>query len=273
MRAVQRFGIVSASVLLILACGCPSVAGPTLSPSAPVAATNTVPPANTAAPAGIPISYGNVALIIPEGLASGTTDTSSTEVEFPYTNPSLGEMPQHAKIVLDGYPVQGTDLEPEVIVFPAAQYADYTELTAQVISALRDHPYTTGQPLPEGLPDGPFNAQVAAVSFATGRGVRYLTQFNQAVLPVNNQQLIYYFHGLSNDGNNYVEVILPVQAAFLAPDNNPESPLPPGGIEFNPGNLGSYFPDVAARLNTTPPDQFSPSLTMLDALVQSIVTR
>ena len=40
----------------------------------------------------------------------------------------------------------------------------------------------------------------------------------------DNRELFYYFHGITNDGNYYVQVILPVQAPFLAPDENPNSP-------------------------------------------------
>jgi len=80
--------------------------------------------------------------------------------------------------------------------------------------------------------------------------------------------LFYYFHGITNDGNYYVQVVLPIQAPFLAPDNNPNSPLPQNGIPFHGDQ--SYFSAVEQQLNATPPNQFSPSLSSLDALVQSI---
>jgi hypothetical protein len=67
-----------------------------------------------------------------------------------------------------------------------------------------------------------------------------------------------------------VEAILPLQAVFLAPDEDPSSPLPPGGIPFNMYDPGTYYQDVANRLNATPPDGFTPSLSTLDALIQSI---
>ena len=97
-----------------------------------------------------------------------------------------------------------------------------------------------------------------------------MKEIDQAVLPVNNRELIYYFHGLTDSGDFYVEAILPLQAPFLAADEDPASPLPPGGIPFKMDNLGSYFQDVANKLNATPPDGFTPSLTTLDALIQSI---
>lgn len=269
---------------LILACSLSPAAPPT--PTAAPAASETLPPptseppsvvpsaapaaSSTPAPSGTSVSFSDVSLVIPGGLSSGTTNTTSADVEFPFTNPSNGDMPQHTKLVLNGYPVQGTALQPQVHVFQAAEYAQYADLSKQIVSALQGLQYLDGQPLPAGFPAGPFNAHVGSVNFTNGTGIRYLTQFNQAPLPVTNNELIYYFHGLSSDGSKYVQVILPVQAPFLASDNNPASPLPADGIPFTMDQLDAYFGAVASKLNATAPSQFAPSLDTLDALVQSI---
>lgn len=265
------------------ALACSAISGsapavPSAQPSVIPSGTALPAPANTAAPAststagpqGSTVSFNDLSLTLPANLASGTTNSASADVEFPYINPSAGDMPEHTKMVLNGYQPQGTVLEPQVLVFPAAAYAQYTDLTGQIISTLQGLQYTAGQPLPQGLPAGQFSAQVLAVKFTNGRGLRYLTQFDQAPLPVNNRELIYYFHGLTNDGSKYVEVILPIQAPFLAPDENPSSPLPTGGIPFAMDQFEAYLTQVAQKLDATSPDQFSPSLGALDALVQSI---
>ncbi len=243
---------------------------PTFTGTGAPASTPASPVTFTPGPAGAAIGYGNVTLVLPDSLGSDTVNTTSTEVEFPYVNPSNGDMPQHVRLEITGYPVQGTVLQPQIMVFPAAKYAAYTDFTRQIIMTLQTMQYYDGQPLPAGLPDGPFNAHVGSVRFAGGHGIRYLTQFDQAVLPINNKELIYYFHGLTDDGTYYVEAVLPVQAAFLAPDENPASPLPANGIPFSMDNLDSYFQQIADKLNATPPDDFTPSLSALDALIQSI---
>lgn len=299
MHTARRFAFVLAFAAIVQACSVSSIPLPFLSPSAtPVPPTDTALPTATETPAptatdtalptftaipadtstpiappDTPVSYGNVSLTIPAGLATGTTNSTVTDVEAPFFNSGGGEMPQHSKLVLNGYAAHGSLLDPQILVFPAAQYAQYTDLTKQIVSTLHDVPYVDGQPLPAGLPDGPFNAHVGAVSFSKGRGIRYLTQFDQAVLPVNNHELIYYFHGLTDDGNVYIEAVLPVQAAFLAPDENPASPLPVGGVPFNMDDLGSYFQTISDKLNATPPDQLTPTLTSLDALLQSITLK
>jgi hypothetical protein len=236
------------------------------------APANTSQTAATSKPAtqGTSISFNNVSFVIPQGLANGTTNSTTTDIELPYINPSIGAMPQHIRVVFNGYSIHGTLLDPQIAVFKSAEYAQYTDLTQQIISTLHNLQYVQGQPLPQGLPVGPFNAQVKAIDFTNGHGLRYLTQFDEAPLPVNNHELIYYYQGLTTDGQYYVQVILPLQAPFLPPDENPNSSLPASGIPFNADQLQSYFSAVTQRLNTTTPDQFSPPLTALDELIQSI---
>jgi len=78
---------------------------------------------------------------------------------------------------------------------------------------------------------------------------------------------------LTHDGQTYIIVILPVSAPFLAADG--EAPAPADGIPF-PGyedpnaDFGAYYQQITARLDATPPDTFSPSLTLLDALISSL---
>ena len=269
-------------MVIILACNMPSAAPtPTSQPNVATIVVSTLQAATDAAQTSaaqtptitptlqaLVVNYANIKLAIPSNLASGTTNVSTTDIEPPYINPSMGQMPQHTKIILNGYPVQGASWQPQIIVFNAGQYARYTDLTQHIISGLRNMHYQHGQPLPEGLPSGQFNADVQSINFANGNGIRYLTQFDESPLPVNNRELFYYFHGITNDGNYYVQVALPLQAPFLAPDNNPNSPLPQNGIPFHGDQ--SYFNAIEQQLNATPPNQFSPSLTLLDALVQSI---
>jgi hypothetical protein len=259
----------------IIACGVlPTAAAPTAGVSTIVAATlqAMTPPVQTspAAPAGLSVTYSNVSLVLPPGLASGTTNSTTTDVEFPYVNPSGGPMPQHTKIILNGYPLQGTMFEPQITVYRATEYAQYGPLTQNIVSALQGLQYSPGQPLPKGLLAGVLDAKTQALDFANGHGLRFLTQFDQAPLPVNNHELFYYFQGLTTDGSDYVQVILPLQAPFLAPDDNPASALPPGGVPFDMNGLQIYFDAVAENLNATAPEQFTPSLAALDALVQSI---
>ncbi len=292
MNKLWKFVLIFATLTMIVACNLPSAAPtPTSQPNvativagtlqaatdaagtsaAQITSTPTLPPTITptatasSTPQALAVNYANIQLTIPSNLASGTTNVTTTDIEPPYINPSVGQMPQHTKIILNGYPVQGASWQPQILVFRANEYSRYGEGNQQFISGLRTMHYQRGQPLPGGLPSGQFNADIQSVNFVNGNGIRYLTQFDQSPLPANNHELFYYFHGITNDGNYYVQVVLPIQAPFLASDNNPNSPLPRNGIPFRRDQ--SYFNAVAQQLNTTPPDQFSPSLTLLDALI------
>lgn len=272
MNRLRKFGPWVVAAVVIMACAVlPTAAAPTVGVSTMVAGT--LQAMTPAAPAGLSVAYNNVSLVVPPGLATGTTNGTTADVEFPYVNPSGGPMPQHTKIILTGYPLQGTLFEPQITVFRSAEYAQYGALTQDTVSALQALRYAAGQPLPKGFPSGVLDAQIQAVDFASGHGLRYLTQFDEAPLPVNNHELFYYFQGLTTDGSQYVQVILPVQAAFLAADDNPSSALPPGGVPFDMNDLKTYFGAVAAKLNATAPDQFTPSLPALDALVHSIAAK
>ncbi len=135
-------------------------------------------------------------------------------------------------------------------------------------------------PMPENLPFLPafnaaqiFHSNEQVIQFQSGTGIRFLTQYAQAPYPVNNNSLFYTFQGITSDGAFYVSAILPINAAFLSADGNPETPLPADGIPFdweNFENTPQHFELVKQKLNATDPNAFSPSLTSLDTLIQSI---
>ena len=68
--------------------------------------------------------------------------------------------------------------------------------------------------------------------------------------------------------------ILPITSPMLVSDDNPESPVPSDGVPFNYSDPNFDFPGymnaVSAKLNTAAPETFSPTMTTLDALIQSI---
>jgi hypothetical protein len=163
------------------------------------------------------------------------------------------------------------------MVFRAAEYAQYTELTASIIAALQNLQYSAGQPLPESLPNGVFIAQAQPIQFQNGKGLRYLTQFDQSPLPVNNREMFYYFHGLTSDGQFYIQAILPLHSPLLVADEEPTSITPPDGVQFDWTDImngydaiPAYLEAVTRKLSAAEPNSFTPTLPMLDALIQSI---
>lgn len=220
-------------------------------------------------PDGTPVNTAEVSFFIPNGIANDVSSVTTTEVEFPYINPSNGDMPQHVKLTLNLYALHDTQFEPHIMIFRSTDYSQYTENTAGIISAMHSLQYVDGQPLPETL-DSEFSAQIHAVNFKNGHGVRYLTQVFTNFLPVNNKDLFYYYQGMTDDGQYYVQAILPIHAPFLSADDNPNTPLPADGIPFNMDDFPGYLDAVAQRLNSADTFSYTPYLEHLDAMIESI---
>lgn len=220
-------------------------------------------------PDGTPVNTAEVSFIIPNGIANDASSTMTTDVEFPYINPSFGDMPLHVKLTLNLYALSGTQFEPQIMVFRSAEYAQYGEGNADLMSAMQSLQYVDGQPLPENL-DSSLDAQSHAVNFKNGHGVRYLSQVFTNFLPVNNKDLFYYYQGITDDGQYYVQATLPINAPFLQADDNPNTPLPAGGVPFSTDDFLGYLDTVTQRLNSTDTFSYTPYLEYLDALIESL---
>lgn len=114
------------------------------------------------------------------------------------------------------------------------------------------------------------------VNFVNGAGVAHVAFWSSEVTPVNNSALYYSFTGLTNDGRYLVLALLPITAPEL-PANG--SQMPPSIPTAAPdgGNTAAVVAAVfafndqtATRLAALPPDQFSPKLADLDALLSTL---
>ena len=268
MKFILKVSVMVGLAILVLGCGTATTA-----PSAPQPGTEApapVPPT----PSALGVAYNNVSFTVPFAMADTVTYATTTAVEFPYINPSGGPMPEHIVFNLNGYAREAQYSQPSVLVYPAAEYAQYSDLTQGIIDSLQTLQVAPGQPLPQALINGVISAQVQEVQFQSGRGVRYLTQVNQVPVPINSKGLFYYFQGLTTDGRYFVQVILPVYAPFLPTDDSPNSPAPADGVPFDWNNYNSlpqYLDAVTQKLNTAVSGDFTPRLAHLDKLVQSIL--
>ena len=290
--------LLSAFVLattLMAACGTTT---PTLAPAAvtvvppPTAIPSTSAPptvAPNATPSLVPgpnVAYGPVHFTADLALGSGVSARLVPE-EIP-TDSGAPEQwithPAYLELMFVNYPLQNTFHEPRLQVYPADEFAQVNSGAADAIQQLKA---VLGQApnLPAGnIPFLPvFNAaqvvraDIQFLNFQNGSGIRFVTQYDQAPIPINNHELFYTFQGLTSDGAYYVSAILPLSAPFLAPDDNPNHPAPADAVpapDFNNPDFGAawgaYIDTVTTRLNQLDPQQFNPALPVLDALVQSL---
>jgi hypothetical protein len=110
--------------------------------------------------------------------------------------------------------------------------------------------------------------QVQYLDFAGGSGMRFLTHYAQDVSPVLNGMVFYTFQGLTADGRFYVTLYAPVSTPAL-PDKYEDTPAAQDYDAFAK-TYDTYLEGVTAALNGQKPAQFTPDLTQLDALVESL---
>ena len=270
------------AVMLVLVAGAMVVSGcglmraePTPTPP-PAPAEVTVEPVATEEPAAVPtVAPAETPVEVPEATREGPrlsyNDVIADDVGIetvPAEEFMAGTIiPEHVRISFSGYALQGTFHEPRIHIYPIRELEDSGEITANVVAALRQ--LLAKRPAAaDEIPFLPlFNAaqamrtQVAYVNFQSGTGVRFLTHYAQALVPVNNNELFYTFQGITRDGAFYVAAILPVSHPTLPADGS--APVPDGEFE-------TYFRDVEQQLDAQDSSTFTPDLSLLDEMIRSL---
>jgi hypothetical protein len=259
---------------------------PTQIPASPTSVPPTLVPNPTATviqPSfeGTEVAVDPLHVVLFPGLASGARGLQFARAEGDL--PAWEMSPQHIQLKLEGYAFQGTALEPQIYVYPALEYAQMVPAAFESMHRLNNIFYDPATALlDDGLPIVPFfNAQqvfasnIQLISFQNGKGIRFLSEYAQYPASANNHDLFYHFQGLSSDGEYYVIAILPIRAPVLAETSDAGAPLPPGGIPYpymaDPGaDMQAYYKSVTDLLNATSPDTFTPMISQLDTLIQSI---
>ncbi len=260
----------------------PTLADPTAAPSPTVMVESTTIPTATTPP-GTALSFNRLSLVVPTGLAAGGSGTLVPE--------AIGEdvapwdvAPEHIQFTLDGYVLEGKFFQPQIYVYPAEAYAQIQErgAAAQSLDQLRAILAQSSMINVKELPSVPFinvppalAAQVKVIPFQNGQGVRVITLYAGGRAIINNYELIYHFEGLTEDGQYYVIVIVPVTAPGLPEDGQPGSIVPEGGVavpDFNDFNVDwmGYYGDVRQMLQDLESSAFNPGLDQLDALIASL---
>ena len=225
---------------------------------------------------GTEISFFGTSFSIPAGLGTGTQNDIQPQTNDP--NIPFDIHPAYTRIILQGYPITNKAFEPQVLIYPAKEYAQMGDGAEMIINNLQNDIAAQRTSPAEPLPFLPlinagqiFHAQEKFINFKNGSGIRFVTEFDQAPLPINNGEILYTFQGLTNDGEYYVAVLMPINLPYLPEDYNPNSPQPPDAIQFNPEDFSTYLNNVIDRLNHVD-NSFNPKLDSLDTLVQSIAT-
>lgn len=237
-------------------------------------------PTSTAQDAGT--TMDNLSVVIPPQLGTGLEAKVIEAVPSSEGMPWWEIAPAYHQYLIQGYVWQNAFHKPAIYVYPADEYAQVNEDVANRINALKEIVNAPSPLLPETLPFLPtfnaaqvFYAKPQAVSFQNGSGIRYITQYGQAPLPINNSEVFYTFQGLTSDGKYYVSAVLPIQHPLLVADATQDAVTPAGGVpfEWNPDTfefVEGYLDSITVVLNTADPNSFNPTLPLLDQMIGSI---
>src|ERR1044071_5777540 len=100
----------------ISSCNIPAVT------STPAAETPVIIPTSTISTGGV-VSFNNVSLTLPLGVAGDATGEVVPAVTDSTNSPWWMVAPEHIKLTLTGYQLQDKFIEPQILVIPADQYA------------------------------------------------------------------------------------------------------------------------------------------------------
>ena len=259
--------------LLLSACSTavPATAVPTTVP----AASATSAPAPTLAQTAVSPTAGAPQISLDTGsLAAGFQTETVTAVTAADNVPYWEVLPQYTRLTLEGYPITDHLMQPQIFIYPVEELKGANEGASQIVASLQ-----TLLQAPQEIPNMPFlplfnaaqvmHAHVQYLDFKNGQGVRYLTEFDQGIVPINNHELIYTYQGLTGDGRYYVAAVLPVNHPSLPANETVSGNEPP---EFT-SDFPAYLANVAGMLNTQAAATFTPDLTLLDAMMSSIEIR
>lgn len=223
------------------------------------------------------VAFGDVSFSFPSALATNVNiiqNAGGGETTFP------PEAPHTRFYLYNGFPPVPESLFEQaavVTVYRTANLAGTAEAAAalqQLQTLLNDRPdlaqYMTvdadgGQWLPF-LPTVAagqvIRARVQYVETPALRGILYVTVYRQDVSPFRSDEFFYTFQGLSQDGQFYVSAILNFDTTLF--------PAQPEDFDPTTFDAVAYYTQSVEQLNQAGGEAFTPSLSLLEPIVQSM---
>jgi hypothetical protein len=136
----------------------------------------------------------------------------------------------------------------------------------------------------EGLPTRGaaflIETQTRRISFQNGTGARAVTMVGQMEYLAYKEAIYYEFHGLTADGRFYVVIDIQIDHPLLMDNPDPEQNQRPTALlprepinPTDPAAIVAYNRLLETELAGQPPGSFTPSLTLLDELVASLLAQ
>jgi hypothetical protein len=244
---------------------------PVVTNPAPVPPTETqLVATNTPAEPQANVTCNELSFYLDPALATGYTCTT-----VPARPVGINPNPQYTEVTLTGYQLGDRSESPQIDVFPTQGYLgiypDGIKGFQSDLQTLIDggvpgdslpflNPYEAAQL---------FYAQYEVLNLASSSGIRYLTQYAQNFVPINNHDMFYTYQGMTSDTTYMITIMLPISYTML-PESSDTLPEGMTWEQFS-NNYHAYLTDLKPQLNSLDPNAFTPSLIMLDTLASSII--
>jgi hypothetical protein len=268
---INRGGLLLTACLIILGSACTPIAVPATPTTLALAPTEIEPiPTLTEVVLPSPTPTGQAISIELGGVANSISEQIVPAVQKTADSAWWQAVPAYLTATLNNYPVAGP-ITPQIFVYPTqdlpAWNPDADKQVKDMQALLVSHLVTGAMPfLPLKPEKQVIQSAIKGIEFNNGQGVRYLTQYNSGIVPVNNQQLFYTFQGLTSDGRFYISAVLPVIYPGLPADS---LSVPPENDPFWTDPAG-YIAQTSKTLSEAPTSSFTPDLSTLDAMMSSL---
>ncbi len=229
----------------------------------------TVQPSVTASPPEPDIVYQGISFAFDDSLSDNVT--AGMESEFNEESNPWWSTPEHRMFIFNNWSLGESFLPAQLKVYPVAELRAINPGVGESLDSLQA--VITSQPADGGdvVVTDIFNAgqmflsKIAYLQFQNGRGVRFLTQYGQAISPIGWPMMFYSFQGFTDDGVYYISAMLPV--------THPSLPHPDDITldEAFMNNFETYRDELEIQLNGEQDSTFMPSLILLDEFVESLL--
>ncbi|MCE7861818.1 MAG: hypothetical protein DYG86_18780 [Chloroflexi bacterium CFX2] len=213
------------------------------------------------------VSFDEMGFAVGFDYPEGFTQGASTGVLGVYEPNAPFELPYpaHARILFTAYANGSEDITAAGIrVFRIDEINALQAGVVENLSAVREGQADHHNDFPRLAGAGNvIDAQLSPVDFKNGTGYRFLLTKSFSADPLSSTSMTYMYQGVTNDEKYFLSFLVGVDAPFLTPYLN----QPLTTVE----EFESFYSNVNTLIDTSAPDQFLPSLDVLDELVSSVV--
>ena len=244
----------------------------------PAATVAPEPPTATIQPEvasdGKDISADGISFFLPATVAADSIGSAYKVKPVTADTPFWEKMPDHFLFLFKGYQQTNSMHQPRIYIWPIAEYINANpsfEATVTLLKSLLSQKTTVDLSTAE-LPFPPiFNAGKVVsllpefLELKNGSGLRYLTFFSQATMPITNQGLFYTFQGITADEKYYINAVLPISQADIPADDS--------SFQIDTAfydHYETYLAQVQSQIAEAPTDSFKPDLPSLDGMISSL---